>query len=786
MAKAAHATKLSLLSTAALICAAFPLAEATAQQQPTETAVSVDEVVVTARRRDEALQDVPLAVTVMSSVELERRRIDTIAQMGESVPNMTFQTGAPTGTGASTPSIFIRGIGSSETSLGTEPGVGLYVDDVYIARSVGSVLDLVSPESVQVLRGPQGTLFGRNSVGGAMLIRSSRPGHELGGFVEATAGNFDRRDARFSFDAPLTDTLRLNLAGLTSNRDGYVESADSAAMGSIDRYAGRLAVEWDAAPNVRVSFAADAMRADETAMPAVLLGLVDFIPGTQFAPGGPFPSEIFAISNNSLACGGASTTGNSGNPACIDQQHIQGPFKTAGGYQAETDIFDSQGSRPYGNTAITEVGGASFRVEWDLSDRLTFKSITAYRELEAYWASNSDHTPNPGIETKNDQTQNQFTQEFQLLGEGDQINWVLGAFYMKEEGESLNVVAFPSVIFRSGGSFATESTAVFAQGTYEITPSLELTLGARYTQETKSYDTLRHQEVVGVLLDPATRFWLDLRATPVPFITGATPDIATDEFTPLVSLAYHWSPDVMTYLSFSRGYKSGGYEQRLAPGTPEVPRFNPEYVDAYEFGVKATLLDRSMQVGAAVFHSTYSDMQISVVDGVSPTITNAGDATLQGAEVELNWRPAQGLNINAFAGYLDASYDSLSPRALVSGITLASRLPNTSEWQYGGSISYEMPLGSSFTITPHVDWSYRSSMDLDSANEALLHQPGYSLVNAAVTLAPVGQRWALSVSGRNLTDETYLVSGIAQYNIGEIEGQYARPREWAATLKYRF
>ena len=786
MVVAKKAAKTFLLSTVFL--GAFVPAGAAFAQEPTvrEEADDGDRVVITARRREEELQDVPVAVTAVSSAELERRQIDTIAQIGESVPNLTFQTGAPTGTGASTPSVFIRGIGSSETSLGTEPGVGLYVDDVYIARSVGSVLDLVDPESVQVLRGPQGTLFGRNSVGGAMLIRSRRPGDTFGGWIEGETGSYDRRDLKFSMDVPLADTLRTSISALTANRDGYVESDDSEAMGNIDRVAGRFALEWDATPDLLVSFAADAMKADETAGMAVLLGLVDFIPGTQFVPGGPFPSEIFAVTNNAAACGGASTSGNSGNPACIDRQYIGGPFRTAGGYQAETAIFDSQGSRPYGNTAITEVSGASLRFDWTLSPSLTFKSITAYRQLDAFWASNSDHTPRPGIETKNDQDQNQLTQELQLLGEGDNFNWVVGAFYMHEEGDALNVVAFPSVIFRSGGGFETDSTALFAQGTYEIVPSLELTLGARYTEETKSYDTLNNQQVIGVLVDVPSRTWLDFRASPIPFVTGATPDLDTNETTPLANLSWHVTDDFMTYVSFARGYKSGGYEQRLAPGTLAVPRFEPEYVDTYEVGAKGTMLDGRMTLAGAIFNSDYTDMQISVVDGVAPTITNAGDATLKGAELEVSYEPIDDLRINAFAGYLDAQYDSLSPRALASGITLNSRLPNTSEWQYGASVSYEFAIADGFVLKPHIDWSYRTSLELDSANMPLLHQPGYSLVNAVLTLAPTDDTWALSLSGRNLTDEAYLVSGIAQYNIGEIEGQYARPQEWALSLKYRY
>ncbi|ARR56047.1 TonB-dependent receptor [Rhizorhabdus wittichii DC-6] len=738
------------------------------------------DIIVTARRREETLQSVPIAVSAISAATLERRQIDSVAQVGEAIPNMTYQTGAPTGTGASTPSVFIRGIGSAETSLGTEPGVGLYVDDVYIARSVGSVLDLVSVDSVQVLRGPQGTLFGRNSLGGAILIRSRRPADRLSGSVELKTGRYDRADIRASLDVPLSDTLRTSLSGMRERRDGYVRNLDGdKANGNIHREAARFVAEWQASDTLKIDVNADLTRIRESAPPSVLLGLVPTIPGT------PVPSSIQEISNLQAGCFGGSVLADSGNPRCIDQGAILGPFRTLGGYSTDNAIFDSQGSRPFGNASRIDIRGVSGRLEWTLSPELSFKSITAYRTLDAFWTSNSDHTPNPGIETKNDQDQKQFTQEFQLLGKTGSLDWVLGAFYMHETGDALNVVAFPQVIFRSGGGFKTDAIAGFAQGTYRITPALNLTLGLRYTDERKKYDTLANQQIIGVIADPVSRTFVDLRATPIPFVTGSTPNLAFTEFTPHANLSYDWSSDLMTYVSYSRGYKSGGYEQRLAPGTPTIPSFRPEYVDSYEAGLKATAFDRRLTISAAAFHAKYKDLQISVVDGPAPTLTNGGDATLNGAELELGWRPVRGVTLTGFASYLDAGYDRLTPRAIVSGIRLGSRLPSTSRWQFGGSAGFDVPLTGSLSLRPNVDWSYRSAQYLDSANERLLRQKGYTLVNGALTLASTAG-WSISLSGRNLLDRTYLVSGLAQYNIGEIEGQYARPREWALGFKYQF
>lgn len=766
-----------LLGGAIVVAGQVALSPAPAQAQSSFIG-ELSEIVVTARKREEALSDTPVAVSAISGLAIEMRQLDTIAHIGEFVPNMTFQTGAPTGAGLTTPSIFIRGVGSSETSLGTEPGVGLYVDDVYISRSVGSVLDLVDIQSVQVLRGPQGTMFGRNSVGGAILIQTERPGEEFGGFAEVKTGDDDRFDLKASVNVPLSDSLRMRLSGMTANRDGFVKNSEGKDLGDTDRIGGRAVIEWQATDDLRLTLSGDGMRARESSVPAVVVGFVSTIPGTNI------PSQIQAVANLKGTCGGAPVTGISGNSDCIDMGAVRGPFRVADNFVMDNEIFDSQGSRPYGNTTNVDILGTSLKAEWDFAENFTLKSITAYRELEAFWVSNSDHTPNPGIETKNDLDHWQFTQELQVLGETGALDWVAGAFYMKEKGENLNVVAFPPVIFRSGGGFKTESVAAFAQGTYNVTDELEVTLGLRYTYERKNFDTLQHQQTIGVLLDPVNRIFLDLRDNPVPFVTGDTPRITENEITPHASVAYHWTPEVMTYLSYSKGYKSGGYEQRLAPESQEVPSFAPEYVHSFEAGVKAAIAN-NLQAGLAVFYMDYNGLQISVVDGPSPTLTNAGDATMKGAELEATWRATPELTFNVFGSYLDAEYDNLSQRALNSGVRLDNRLPNASKWQLGASGSYLLDLGD-FTLLPFVEWAYRSGLYMEPSNMPLLYQGGYHLLNAALTLAPANERWSLSLSGRNLLDETYLVTGMAQAAIGQIAGQYARPREWNLALRVNF
>lgn len=744
---------------------------------------AIEEVVVSARRREESIQVVPVAVSSFSAAELESARIDVVAQLAEVVPNMTFHTGAPIGGSTSTGSLYIRGVGSNEVSMGTEPGVGLYVDDVYLARSVGSVLDLVDIESVAVLRGPQGTLFGRNSVGGAILIKTRRPTDTFGGIVELTTGTDERAEVRGSLNAPLSDNVRTRISVLGGQRDGYVNNLDGGEdLGSQDRIVGRGVLEWDASDDVLVTVAADATRERGSAVPSVLLGLVPAIPGT------PMPSQFQALSNLNMHCGGASVLGNSGNPACIDQQYIRGPFDSFGGYVSPHPIFDSQGSEPFANESKLDVMGTSMKVQWTLSDSLTLNSITAWRDLDGFWPSNSDHSPNPGAEAKNDYEQEQLSQEVQLLGTAldGRLDWISGLYYFDEQGENLNVVHFPAVIFRSGGEFETKSTALFAQGSYDLSDQFEWTVGMRYTTEDKKYRTENFQEIIGVLVDPFSQYFLDFRANPIPFVSGTTPDLDFNEFTPSTSLAWHFAPELMVYASYAEGYKSGGYEQRLAPGTPVVPSFDPEYSEVYELGFKGTLADGRLRMNGAIFSNDYSGLQISVTDGVAPTLTNAGDATIMGAEMELVWQPAAPTLAQLSVGWLDAEYDGLTQRALMSGVTLNNALPSVSEWQIAAALSHDFDLAEHGYLTPRIDWSWRSEYYVDSANTPLLLQDDLHLLNANIAWSSPDQLWTVILAARNLTDEAYLVSGLAQYAIGQVEGQFARPREWSLSLRRQF
>lgn len=806
-----------------------------AQEQAPEAQAEVsaiEEIIVTARKREEPLQKTPVAITAFSGSDLEALQVDDVSQAAEFAPNLVFDSGAPVSGSSATASIFIRGIGSSEFSLGTEQGVGLYVDGVYLARSVGGVLDLVDVESLQVLRGPQGTLFGRNTVGGAILIQSTRPADEIGGSIRFTTGNDTRADLKASVDIPLGDNLRSRFSFLRTLRDGYVENLDGGEdLGSDNAFTSRGVLEWTPSEQTRFSLAADYTRERESAAPHVLLALPEGLQPMLDDDGNPTglftnfaidprpqsewetPTSYFEIYSNGrmgITCGNRDVSmGDGVLDDCIDQDYILGAYRTYGGYSTRRQVFEDQIAQPYENASDLDVRGIALTAEFGLGSA-TLKSITAFRDLEGYWPRNADHSAAPGLETKNEFEQEQLTQELQLLGTafGDSLDWILGLYYLDEEGEHLDDVGFPNFIFRSGGIFTIETWAAFAQSAWRMGERWELTVGARYTSEEKTYDPDDNQLIRASLsadlfpdMDDSTTIEQQrarLRAAilagqfplipgrGVPIVASTTPNLDITETTPYASLSFDVAENFLTYISYSRGYKSGGYEQRVAPPPAPAPRFLPEFADVYEFGFKSTIFGGSMRFNGAVFYTDYKDMQISLTDGSAPTISNAGDATIQGFELEAAWLPSPALRIDAALGYLDAGYDSVHPRAVASGVLLDNDLPNVADLNFSLSASYEFGLVNGGALTPRVDFSYRSEVANDAANTPELKQDAVNLLNASLAYTSPGERWSLVVAGRNLLDEEYLVTGLADPIVGYVEGIYARPSQWSLSLKVNF
>jgi iron complex outermembrane receptor protein len=757
---------------------------AIAADEGSRTGVVIEEMTVTARKVEESLQDAPISITAYSGDGLEARGMTNIGEIAPFVPNLSFQNNPSFGGAGNTAAIYIRGIGQKEFLPTTEPGVGLYVDGVYIARSVGGILDLVDVERVEVLRGPQGTLFGRNTNGGAISITTKKPGEELSGRMSTTMGSDGRVDLKASANVPLSDNLYGNVSMLSMTQDGYVQRDDGIDLGDVDTVSGRASLLWELADNIEVNWSADVTASNSNGPALTLIGINYGLP---VDPDTPPMATIHNVGANGggAPCATPGMTSNPGVPGCYDDRFIyDGAERTSGTAPAfsESDIW-----------------GTNLNITWDINDELTLKSITAYRELDSEFARDGDHSPHRISQFYDELNQDQFTQEVQLLGSSldDRLNWIVGLYYFEEDGNNRNELDFTVSRFRSGGAFDNRSMAAFAQATFDVTDRLQVTGGLRYTDEKKKFtpDQIIHENYFAGSGHPQ----LD-----APFMQAGQrilpmleKELKFDETDPYLNVAFDLTDETMIYASYSEGFKSGGFTQRVfppvvvpftaAPGTPDIdliPTFEPEYVDVYEVGFKHSGMDNRLRLNGAVFYTDYSDMQIQVFTSVAPVTQNAAKATIKGFELETQIIPMDSLFIEAGVGYLDAEYDEID--FADTFVSKSNNLDRVSEWTYSAAAFYELSLSESGYMVPRLEWSYRSSFDNDAFNTPQIHQDGYHLLNASLTWR--NREETVSVIGgvKNLTDEDYLITGIIGDAFQSYEGLYNRGREWYLTARLDF
>jgi iron complex outermembrane receptor protein len=733
---------------------AAPQAYAQTAQSAPEGAL--EEVVVTARKREESLQTTPISVTAFTGQALAERGIDTTKDLGAFTPNLVANNGSSVSGNNSAGSFFIRGIGQIDFTLNTDPGVGLYVDEVYIARAIGSVMELLDLAGVEVLRGPQGTLFGRNTIGGAILLRSEPPADEFGADVELELGSDNLRRGKVSANLPVSDTFLTRVSASYTQRDGFVRRiADGIELGDTDALAARFAARWIPSDTVTADLVFDGSRHREESPPTIATAL----DGTsQF---GQFHNAVIA-GPQCLPPPGSLT-----NPACFNSQFLTGnSYSTHGTQRSQSDL---------------DAWGGSLTVAVEPSDALRFKSITAYRNTEAIGFRDGDSTPHTISQTEDTWDHDQFSQELQIAGTqlAGALDWIVGLYYFEEQGTNINLVNFAPIFIQSGGSVDNDSTALFGQATWRATDALSVTAGLRYTDETKRFDPDQFL-IEDRNPDPAQRL---PPGTPlVPPVEVAT---AITETTPYLNLAYQWTDDVMTYATYSEGFKSGGFTQRVFPPLPATPSFRPEFVKSYEVGAKVTALDQRLRFNAAAFFTDYTDLQVLALIGPAPTTQNAAQAEIRGFEVELTARPVAQLSLEAAVGYVDAEYTAIG--AQVIGLSVDSKFAQIPEWTGSAAVAYRFDLGSGAQLTPRVDWSYHSDVFMDALNTRPEFQPAYDLLSASLTWRSAGDHWQVRLAGTNLTDERYFTAGFADLPVaGVAEVVLARPRSWSLQLQYQY
>ncbi len=730
---------LSLLALAMGL--AYP---ATAQDAPQTAAVeeaASGDIIVSARRRDESLLEVPIAVTTFSGDALIAQGAQDITALQRQTPNLTLQVARGSN---STLIAFIRGVGQQDPLWGFEPGVGLYVDDVYIARPQGAVLDVFDVERIEILRGPQGTLYGRNTIGGAIKYVTKRLGNEFRGNARATYGSYNQIDLVGNIAIPLGENFAIGGAVAWLQRDGFGTNLTTGAEAyNKDVLAGRLSAEFDNG-SVFVRLAAD------------------------------------RTEDNSNARHGTRLTGNLGLPA----------------FQPTESVFDTRAGIGDDNKVMTQ--GVSLTAEIPINQTLTFKSITAYRDGRTDTLIDFDNTPGPVLDIPAYYEDDQWTQEVQLLIEGDRLQGVIGGFYLDGRAEG----AFDTVIGNAGlttftaGRVDTKSIAFFGDFSYDLTEQFKISAGLRWTKDDKTATVLR-QDWLGIRSpffgNPNARFFRTR--------TDYTNDRSFEAFTPRISLSYQPTEDLNVYASWGRGFKSGGFDMRgdaiFIPST--VNGYEPEFIDSWELGFKGAFLDRRLFINAAAFYSDYKDQQVTVQAvqpppnvGVASVVDNAGQATIYGFELEMRAIPTDNLQFNLAFGYTFAEYNEFL--TFIAGgttpIDVADQrvFQNTPRYVVNANLTWSNPLfGGRLDIIPAV--ALRSQQSMFEIPNALLDQPATVIADVAVNWTSEDNRFTLGVQGRNLTNELYRVGG---YNFpgallgNSIIGYYGPPRTISVMAGFNF
>ncbi|MEM8799752.1 MAG: TonB-dependent receptor [Pseudomonadota bacterium] len=752
-------------------------ADTSAEDEP-ETPVGIEEVMVTARRIEESLQDTPVSVTAFTGGDLLDRDITRLDELGFTTPNLNISAGRPDG-GPSAGQIFIRGVGQTDFLPPTDPGVGLSIDGVFLTRSVGANLSLIDIERVEILKGPQGALFGANSNGGAINIVTTRPTGEWGGQAVVSLGNFSRVDAQGVLYFPVIEgKISGKLVGASFNRDGFVDRVfDDVTLGNEDRELVRGQLLFTPTPSVEILVSGDATFQNQTGAPGNLPAVISApaIDGLYNPLIAPFIVEQLRDQGIALPEG-----------TVFDESFVPGDFETSFGLSPQTD-----------NATIW---GVSVQADWEISEKLSFKSISAYREIDAEFARDGDRSPFPILSTDDEFFQQQFTQEIQLFGTGfnKRVSWLAGAFFLQEESVddidvqildgTLPVLGF-EISQRSLSTVNTTSFSFFGNFDIDVTDRLRTSFGIRFTRDDKEVD----QFAEGLV-------------SKTPFVDFPDLNAEFAFFSPRFSIEYDLTEDILIYGSFGRGFKSGGFNNRPTVGAPVPEPFDEEVVNTIEAGFKSEFFNRRLIVNVAGFYSIYNDIQLSIVvpapgaDGVIGTADdlivadsdNIGDSELFGTEIEISARPNEKWEVSASLGVLINNYTSLSPTieaGVAAGLfnfTLDNQLIDAPEITASGSVVRYFDFERLGVISIRSDINYQTSSFNEPFNFEQIRQSDLVLLSAGIKYEADSGRWSIAFQGTNLLNDQTFVSGINGETLGQFEASFNRPREWAFTGTVNF
>jgi iron complex outermembrane receptor protein len=761
--------------------------------EPRDARRHIEEIVVQARRRDELLGETPVSVTALSNATLRETGVTRLDQIQDLVPNLSFYTGRS----GLTTAVFIRGVGQVDPIITFDPGVGIYVDGVFLARAAGSVLDIVDPQQIEVLRGPQGTLFGKNTVGGAITVTTTPPGEELAAEVRVGGGSFDSVWSRFTLNSPVAfgdidDRLFTRLTFATEYSKGYTKNTfrdryanDTDAINVLSSW--RLVVTDDIEVNVS---------------------------GNWFRDHTSNKGGRCVVVNDPPLLAGALP------PDFLDECAESRAYR----FRADTPgLSDIQSYGVWGNINWN-IGALGFL------DDLSLKSISSWREQRPRIREDGDMTEflvlqlsgvgGSGEFVGKPSFQRQYSTELQVNGVAldEKLNFVSGVYgFWEDATEFQTIISLPMLPAAANSNTDAEvdidnwSWALFGQATYDPTDWLSLTAGVRFTQEKKGFKKLQTNAILDDVL---------------PLVNAAERKIF-DDWTPMASIALH-APDgwleplqvdkSMLYFTYSRGFKSGGFNGNARGGSAEeLDDYDPETLDSFELGWKSSAFDRRLTLNTSFFLSKYDDIQVSIIaPGGSALaelrVLNAAKATIMGAEFELEARPIDNLLIAGSIGLLDTEYDDFGKGCdeLSEEEAAAKECPpnnkevgpidrtgesfnNVPDFEsrltlrYDWELPWEMPAWAAGALTPRLDYSYRSSVHYQGPELKEAIQRGYNLLNFFLSYSFNEDRSQLSFWAKNLTDEQYFQQNQPTANtLGTIIRYYQPPRAFGGEVSHRF
>ena len=727
----------------------------------------LEEVVVTAQKRSESLQDVPITITAFGEQQLTDSGFDSISDLAFLSPSLQFGNFGPV------TFVTVRGIGNENTTAGGDPGVALHLDGVYLGRPVATLFSAFDTERVEILRGPQGTLYGRNATGGSINLITKKPEDEVSGEVDVTYGDFDLLRFRGAVNLPLSDSVAARVVLFNEDRDGYSDNSfvGGTEANDADNWGGRahLAFEFGDSGSLLLS----ASRIDSSgvgskpelreALPGSTTGQpLAGPPGFAFSPGGPA----------------------SGVPA--SNTYID----PVTGNLAVNDLSVFSESKNTRERQDNELSIYSATLDWDFA-ALSLKSITAYVETDYESLADQDYSTLDLAELLLTESSEQFSQELHLLSNNDSaFQWIVGLFYFNEDADRRSqffggrydvfaqIFGVPSG-FDVGGDVESESYAAFGQGTYDISDSLQFTAGLRWTRDEKDGTNRGFQFAGAPYADPVNGEW--------------------NRFTYRLALDWQMNDDILLFGSFSTGYKSGGINQVAAISLGATTAiYEPETVDAIEVGVKSTLLDGRLQLNSSAYYNEYDDLQFQVFGLGGPEAFNAEGARVAGLEVELRALIAGTLEFDASLGLTDSEFDA----QVINGVQLdGNQVQRTPDTTYNLGLTNEWVLGDAGALRVRLEHSFTDEIFYTAFNRnAGFADPGgsdladdYTSTNARVFWFSPNESWTVEAAVTNLTDENQegnVFRGIGFTDIagggGPEEITYNPPRQWSVRVGYSF